>query len=207
MIYPTQPEYPDYSAGGFEQYCYQTMAPSTEYFYSGSASYPVTSDPYSRRNIPQQPVQQTPQFAQGIPQAPQTNWGFNQMAESRRNIQPMAPMQPAPVPFTPAPAQQSIGAWGPPPQIGAWSMQAPMQFSAPVPSIDQECLNAAFTRQNIFYEQPQCMGYAPPAIDWSNKQAINLNQPKYQPVQFPAMAQPETQVNWVDLVNQNFATK
>lgn len=217
MIYNTNPEYnPDYPQSngmGFEQYCYQqASAPAMEYYYAGGnmafPTAPNSPDPFSRRNqpvvpqaIPQAPFVQP----QAIPQAPATGWGFNQMAESRRN------MGPAPVPQTlsfnmaaPTQPQYPVNPWNSLPQFDGWSMQQPMAYAPPVPQFDQSCMNAAQQHHGLFYEQPQYVSAPPPEINWGSQQPMNLDAAKYQPVQFPFQPQ-AIQTNWLEQVKRNFA--
>ena len=214
MIFNTNPEYnPDYPSSngmGFEQYCYQQAAPSMEYYYAGGNSVfqaPGSPDPFSRRNQPTMPqaVPNAPFVQPGVPQVPTAGWGFNQLAESRRNLGP-APQAAQPTAgFGMQAPTPGYNPWGSLPTAIDWSQQpgyAPM-----VPQFDQSCINAAQQHHGLFYEQPQYPMNPQPVITWGSQNTINLDQAKYQPVQFPFQAQQQMQTSWLEQAKQNFAMK
>lgn len=220
MIYNTNPEFnPDYpqsNGAGFEQYCYQQAMPSMEYYYAGGNNVfqmPTSNaDPFSRRNQPVVP-QAAPQNPfvqpQSTPQAPAAGWGFNQLAESRRTMgpAPQVPQAPAFGMSAPTQPQVNVNPWAQLPQFDGFSMQ-PMSYAPPVPQFDQACINAAQQHRGLFYEQPQYTPCAQPNIDWGKgNNTFNMSQPRYQPVDFPPMAQQQTTMSWLDQVRSNFSMK
>lgn len=213
MIYPVNPENPDYPVDvyGFEQYTYQPMAQTQQQYYVNGGMVYQPSQPqlqYSRRDTPA-----IPQYAQAptatptfgtptyVPSA-QPQMGFNQLVESRRDI-PQIP--------NPATPQQNL--WGvqsyaqptPVPQYVGQQMQ-PVSFgNQPTPMGMVPTYNWPVDKKtSAWNDTTVCSPFVVPQVNWNATPVAAPAMSYYQPPQYPQFEQPQMQVDWLAYANRNF---
>lgn len=214
MINPNDnPDMPVLSGAGFEQYTYQPyqqQIAQQQYYYNGSSVTPVAqpADPYSRRYdaAPQVAPQFAPPASVPAVTPQQPTYGFNQLAESRRNIlpvqQPVA--QPTVNPWSVQQAALQVPQAIPMPNV---PVQAPVYPMAPTMApLQNYSWDLSINKKSPAWENPTV--YSPhvvPNVNWSAAQIPAPAQNSYQQVAYPsAWAQPTMQTDWLQYAQQNF---